>query len=737
MKFSKSALFELTRKYLALTIEDFQDVSAISELQEIIRDHNELYYVESDPIIDDGQYDILFRLLRELEEQYGVFDPTSPTRRIDVLVSRQFQKGTHLVPMISLDNTYNAEEVRDFGTRARNYLDSDSEPLASVLELKFDGLGMSVLYRDGAFVRALTRGNWLEWEDVSINALEIAGVPKILPFRGEIEIRGEVIMPHSAFERVNSDRLQSWEKLFANPRNAASWSLRQLDPLITRSRGLEFFAYSVPYLEQENNVLSVQSYPECIELLTSWGFHISPFFERYTSMELLADRVKILESNRPKFPFDIDGLVIKMESYELWRRLGATEHHPRSAIAYKFPQELVQTILRSIEHSVGRTWIVTPVAHLEPVGVGGVIVSRATLHNYEELERKWVRIGDVVFIRRAWEVIPEVVSPVESLRTGNEQIVEIPQYCPSCGTELTKDEGKVAIFCPNITGCPAQTSWALKGFVSKHAANIDGFGEKMVELFIQEGLLTDFVSIYQLKNFRNRILALEGFEQKKTDNVLEALEKSRTMELPRLLVALGIPEVGRKTAKIIALHVAKKYKKALDDLQEETLHSILLSLTEEELKELRDVWPVGAESVVGYIQEQSEMLWHLLQEVHPALPKIPSALVVHEGGEVLENPETIWEVKWSPCIAHTTSSSWFETLFQKSFCVTGGFEGVSRDQIHAYIEDGGGEVRTSVSSKLQYLIVGSDAGSKLQKAKELGVGILTIDDFVERFGRGW
>lgn len=248
---------------------------------------------------------------------------------------------------------------------------------------------------------------------MSINALEIVGIPKIIPFKGEIEIRGEVIMPHSAFESVNTARLELGEKLFANPRNAASGSLRQLDPLVTRSRGLEFFAYSAPYLEQEDTSIGVKTYSEGIKILQEWGFHISPFFERYDSIEKLALRISELESNRPKFPFDIDGLVIKLESYELWRKLGSTEHHPRSAIAYKFPQELVQTTLRSIEHSVGRTGVITPVAHLEPVGVGGVIVSRATLHNYEELERKGVRIGDRVFIRRAGEVIPEVVAPIE------------------------------------------------------------------------------------------------------------------------------------------------------------------------------------------------------------------------------------------------------------------------------------------------------------------------------------
>lgn len=308
--------------------------------------------------------------------------------------------------------------------------------------------------------------------------------------------------------------------------------------MITRNRGLQFFAYSVPYFEARFEELGLSNYSEGIEKLSEWGFSVSPFFEKFNTIESLAERVGILAAKKPTFDFDIDGLVIKFQDYALWRELGATEHHPRSAIAYKFPQELVRTRVHFIEHSVGRTGIVTPVAHLDPVGVTGVIVRRATLHNYEELERKDVRIGDQVFIQRAGEVIPEVVSVIAEVRTGNEERIGPPEKCPSCGTPLAKEVDKVAVFCPNRLSCPAQTSGALKAFVSKHAANIEGLGDKIIDLFLEKGFLSDFVSIYRLHTFRDSILELDGFEQKKTDNILSAIEGSRSMELARFLLAL-------------------------------------------------------------------------------------------------------------------------------------------------------------------------------------------------------
>ena len=393
---------------------------------------------------------------------------------------------------------------------------------------------------------------------MTINALEITSIPRTIDHKGEIEIRGEVVMPHRAFTRVNEERLLVGDKLFANPRNAASGSLRQLDPNITRSRGLEFYGYSIPRFEDAlvRKELGITLYSESIALIEKWGFLVSPFFERFTTIELLAARVRELANARPKFGFDIDGLVIKLEEYALWSELGTTAHHPRYAIAYKFPQESVATTILSIEHSVGRTGAVTPVAHMEAVVVGGVVVQRATLHNYEELERKGVRIGDRVYIARAGEVIPEVISVMTEVRNGTELLIARPTVCPSCGVVLIQDLGKVVLYCPNALLCPAQTSGGLKLFASKHAANIDGLGDKIIDLFIAQGWLTDFASIYHLHERRAEIFALEGFEERKTDNLLVAIDASRCMELSRLLVGLGIPEVGRKTARILSGYIA-------------------------------------------------------------------------------------------------------------------------------------------------------------------------------------
>jgi DNA ligase (NAD+) len=689
----------------------------LPELRDLLREHNRLYYTESAPVLSDTEYDRLFRLLSDLEAKFGDFDPESPTNRIDVLLSRQFEKGRHAAPMISLDNTYDENDLTDFEGRIRNILKTDA-PLGYDVELKFDGLGISISYEDGRIVRVLTRGNGVEGEDVTVNALTIKNIPKTIPYQGAIEIRGEVVMPHEAFHRTNDERLLSGEKLFANPRNAASGSLRQLDYRVTEKRGLQFFAYSVPEFEVADfDTADIRTYRDYTAKLASWGFSVSPYFFEARDLEALLGEVRALTTNRPQFPFDIDGLVIKLDDLSLWSELGTTEHHPRYAIAYKFPQANVRTKVLDLEHSVGRSGIVTPVAHLEAVNVTGVTVRRATLHNYEELEAKDIRIGDQVFIIRAGEVIPEVVASLKELRTGAEKIVEVPKVCPSCGSELRKDEGKVAVYCPNRAICPAQTAGSLQVFVSKHAANIEGLGEKGVATFLSKGLLTDFASIYRLPEHRDEILELEGFETKKTDNLLREIEKSRTMELSRLLVALGIPEVGRKTAKTLAEYVARKAAEVpevrpsdsaaslcsakrgpgtREDSSGTSVLALLSSLSPEELLTVRDIGPSTAESVVSYFEENRESLSDLFSFLDPPLPSVAQA-----GNGPLAG---------------------------KSFCVTGSFEGISRDEIHEKIEAAGGEVRSSVSVKLDYLVVGEDAGSKLGKARSLGVRTIGLSE---------
>ncbi|MCK9272777.1 NAD-dependent DNA ligase LigA [Candidatus Gracilibacteria bacterium] len=660
-------------------------------LQEILREHNRLYYNEESPVVSDEEYDRLFKILKKLEEKYGVNYEQSSTSKIDVLVSNQFQKAVHIYPMISLDNTYDSEDILDFEKRILNILKKEIE-LPYVIELKFDGLGVSLTYQDGKLIKALTRGNGIEGEDITINAMQIKSIPAEIPFKTteEIEIRGEVVMPILAFENLNKQRLEAGEKLFANPRNAASGSLRQLDYNVTKSRNLEFFAYSFPYLEKVNKV---KTYSEYTDFIKSLGFQVSPYFFEAKNISEIVDEIKKLGENKPKFAFEIDGLVIKLNDLSLWQTLGTTEHHPRYAIAYKFPATNVRTTVLDIEHSVGRTGIITPIAHLKPVNVSGVIVSKATLHNYDELHKKDVRIGDEVFIVRAGEVIPEVISVILEARNGKEKMLEIPTHCPSCNSVLKKDAGKVAWYCPNKKLCPAQTLGSLILFASKIGANIDGMGDKIIELFIEKGYITDFASIYNLEKFKDEILALEGFESKKTQNLFDAITNSRNMNLANFFVALGIPQVGKKTGKILANYVISKIKNS-------NLEDILFSLNPEDLQEIKDIGPVGAHSIAYYFEEHRDLVTNLLKEINIILP--------------------------AKVTSNITSNS---QISNKSFCVTGSFSDISRDEIHKIIEENGGETRTSVSKNLDFLIAGENAGSKLQKATDFGVKILNLEEF--------
>ncbi len=693
-----SKLLSLSRDYLErlhnLKRED------IIPLRELIREHNTLYYQNESPIISDTEYDELFHALARLEADHGIFDESSPTAKLAILASTQFQKVKHEYPMISLDNTYNSEEVREFEWRIERIL-GQRESLRYYIQPKYDWLGLALIYRYGLLENAVTRWSGVEGEDVTLTAREIANIPLIIGKLTSIErmeIRWEVIMTRTEFERVNRERLQLWEKLFANPRNCASGSLRQLDPLVTRARRLQFFAYSLPSIEQEKeNDLGIKNYHHMLDLIESWGFERKdfPFGPSITSWLDLDGVVEILEeetkNRREHFDFDIDGMVLKLDDMTLWDELGRTEHHPRYAIAYKFPAKQVRTRVLSIEHSVGRTGTVTPVANLEAVDVSWVTVRRATLHNYDELEKKWVREGDSVFIMRAWEVIPEIVSVITEVRTGSEKIVEVPIICPICHTKLLNDEWKVAIYCPNVH-CPAKIQGQFEMFVGKQGMNIDGFGVKQIELFIEKGWISDFASVFDLGDYATHILGLEWYKEKSVSNLLQALEKSRHTTLDRIFTAIGIPNVGKKTARLIA--------KAVFEWTQDSLIAKINGLTLEKLLEVKDIGPETARAFVEYMRKNREMIEILLGKLDITLPTIR-----------LSDYPTIRLFSW------------------KSFCVTGSFEGISRDEIHEIIEQNGGEVRTAVTGKLDYLIVWSDAGSKKTKAESLGVKCITIEEW--------
>lgn len=700
-------------------------------LREVVREHNHLYHIEEQPIISDTEYDRLFHALARLEADYNMLDQDSPTAQLAILASEQFQKVYHQYPMISLDNTYSVEDVRDFERRIDNIL-KDNRPvkLWYYIQPKYDWLGLAVIYKNWKFDQAITRGSGVEWEDVTIGAWEIKNIPKQIKALKNVErmeIRGEVMMSRTIFEKVNRERLQWWEKLFANPRNAASGSLRQIDPLVTRNRELQFFPYSVPQIEQWYDITwNIQSYQDLMWLIESWGFDRQDFPEsefKFYNLDLdwvVWEIEREIKDKKEYFDFDIDGIVIKLDDMALWDNLGRTEHHPRYAIAYKFPAKQVRTRVLSIEHSVGRTGTVTPVANLEPVDVSGVIVRRATLHNYDELTKKWVREGDYVFIMRAWEVIPEIISVIVDARDGSEKVVFPPRICPVCSTELEQDFWKVAIFCPN-KHCSAKILGQLEMFVSRQALNIDGLGPRQIEDFIEQWWITDFASVFQLKKYREQILELEGYKEKSVQNLIDSLEKSRHTTLDRMLVWLGIPNVGKKTAKQLASVIARNFPVSVEDgvaiqVSENTENGLLrasqwrnqsmittiVSITEEELLEVKDIWPETARTFVEYMIENREIVTRLFEELDIQFDQIP---------------------EWN------REESW---IFGKSFCVTGSFDSISRDKIHEMIENHGGEVRSSVSSKLDYLIAGENAGSKLAKAKECWVSILTLDEFLQK-----
>lgn len=698
----QSELLSLSTDYLRR--KDNLKRDDILTLREVIREHNRLYHQVEAPVISDTEYDELFHALARAESDYDMFDETSPTARLAILASEQFQKVRHQYSMISLDNTYSVDEVRDFEKRMRNVLKSKSpEKFPYYAQPKYDGLGLAVIYRYGVFSQAVTRGSGVEWEDVTLTALEIENLPKDIPTLRDterMEVRGEVMMSRTVFDSVNRARLASWEKLFANPRNCASGSLRQLDPLVTRARHLQFFAYAIPQIEQGlDSAKFVQSYHDMMDLLSSWGFEREDFeFKSIDGIDALCECItRETENRREYFDFDIDGIVLKLDDMMLWDDLGRTEHHPRYAIAYKFPAKQVRTKVLSIEHSVGRTGTVTPVANLEAVDVGWVVVRRATLHNYDELEKKWVREGDYVFIMRAGEVIPEIVSVIAEVRTWQEKLIPIPEVCPVCSTRLEQDEWKVAIFCPNVY-CPAKVQWQLEMFVSKQGMNIDGLGEKQIELFLEMWWITDFASIYELGNYRDEMLTIEWYKEKSVHNLIAALEKSRHTTLERVLTAIGIPNVGKKTAKQLSgISYQVSVKKEL------SLVHTLFVLTEEELVAVKDIWPETARAFVEYMESNRELVERLFSKLDIQTPQ-----------------QTLHPSKWQGQ----------GILAGKSFCVTGSFDSMSRDEIHEMVEKNGGEVRSSVTGKLDYLIVWDNAGSKKSKAEELSVKIITLEEFL-------
>lgn len=658
----------------------------IDELKQLLDQYGYEYYVLDKPSVPDSEYDEKLHELQKLEEQFPEFlTEDSPTQRVGGEPLAGFQKVEHRVPMLSLSNAFNEQDIRDFARRASQGVEGD---ISFVCELKIDGLAVSLTYENGKFVRGATRGDGTVGEDITNNLKTIRSIPLTLKEPETIEVRGEAFMPHQSFLKLNEERLKKEEEAFANPRNAAAGSLRQLDPKIAAKRHLDIFLYAVG--EWENNDITTHS--GRLEKLKELGLKTNPEWKKCSTIEEIMEFIEYWTKERPNLNYEIDGIVIKVDRLDQQEELGYTAKGPRWAIAYKFPAEEVMTKLVDIELSVGRTGVVTPTAILEPVRIAGSTVGRATLHNEDLIREQDLRIGDTVVLKKAGDIIPKVVRVVEEKRTGDEQEFHMPDNCPACGNELVRLEGEVALRCNN-PNCPAQLIEGMIHFVSRNAMNIDGLGEKVVAQLFQENLIETIADLYRLD--REELLKLERMGEKSVQNLLEAIEASKSNSLERLLFGLGIRFIGAKAAKILAMEF-------------ETMES-LQKATYEDLVTIDEIGEKMADSIVQYFQE--EKVIDLLNELR----------------ELGLNMEYTGPKK--------QEASSEESVFAgKTVVLTGKMETYTRNEAKELIEALGGTVTGSVSKKTDILIAGEAAGSKYDKAVKLGIMIWDEEQLQEALG---
>ena len=657
-----------------------EDISRrVAELRKEINHHNYLYYVEDAPEIPDAEYDRLLRELQQLEQQYPqLITPDSPTQRVGAEPVKAFGQVKHAIPMLSLDNAFSDEEVREFDRRVRERL-GRQEPIEYVAEPKLDGLAISIRYVEGVLVQAATRGDGVTGEDVTHNVRTIAAVPLRLMAEGYpavLEVRGEVYMPKAGFEKLNRKARERGEKEFANPRNAAAGSLRQLDPRITAERPLAFFCYGLG--EVEGGAIAEDHYRTLLKL-KQWGIPVSPETKCCHGVEALLDYYREVEQRRNALPYEIDGVVYKVNRFDQRDILGFVARAPRWAIAHKFPAQEEMTRLLDIEVQVGRTGALTPVARLEPVHVGGVMVSNATLHNEDEIKRKDIRIGDTVIVRRAGDVIPEIVGVVLSKRPRDARLFEMPSRCPVCGSEVIRAEGEAVARCSGGLFCAAQRKQAIKHFASRKAMDIDGLGDKLIEQLVDEGLIEDVADLYHLTH--TQLASLERMGDKSATNLLTAIEKSKATTLPRFLFAIGIREVGEATALNLARHFGTL--EAIEQADLETLQSV------------PDVGPIVAAHIHAFFRQSHNI--EVIDKLIAAGVHWPKVERVEEKAQPLAG---------------------------KTFVLTGTLESMSRSEAKEKLQALGAKVSGSVSRKTDYVVAGADAGSKLTKAQALGVKIL-------------
>ncbi|MCJ8209329.1 NAD-dependent DNA ligase LigA [Mucilaginibacter sp. RS28] len=661
----------------------------IETLTAELKQHNYNYYVLAQPTISDYEFDQKLEQLAKLEKQHPeLADPESPTQRVGGEVTKEFKTVRHRWPMLSLGNTYSAQELKDFDQRIRKAIGDQFE---YVCELKFDGLSMSMTYENGKLARAVTRGNGVEGDDVTANVRTIHSVPKKITasdYPDLFEIRGEVFMHRKAFDRLNNERIESGEVPYANPRNFASGTMKLQDSGEVARRPLDCFLY---FLYTEKQLF--KTHWESLQAVKGWGFHVSEHNRLCKDMDEVLEFIQYWEDRRFDLSFDIDGIVIKVNSYAQQQELGFTAKVPRWAIAYKYKAEQVETVLQSVEYNVGRTGAVTPVANLKPVLLAGTTVKRATLHNANEILRLDLHEGDAVFVEKGGEIIPKIISVNPQKRNPDAKPIAYVTHCPACGTELIRKEGEAAFYCPNDEGCPPQIVSKMQHFVGRRAMNIDGLGDETIENLYQRGFIAHISDIYDLHLKYDELTQIERFGEKSIRNMLDGIEKSKQMPFEKVLFGLGIRYIGETVAKKLVA-----YFKTIEKL---------MAASFEELVAVDEIGGRIAESLIEYfsIEEHREEIAKLQRQ--------GLQFAAEEKEVVLQS----------------------ESLSGKTFIISGVFEKYSRDELKDLIEQNGGKILSSISAKLNYLVAGDNMGpSKLEKATKLNIPIISDEELLKMIG---
>jgi len=650
----------------------------IDELIKIINKASEEYYTNDNPTITDQEYDDYYHELEKLEQQYPeLIREDSPTKRVGGKIIDEFKKVSHEIPMMSLGDIFSEDEIFEFDQRIKKTIPNPTY----VCELKIDGLSVSLLYENGKLIRGATRGNGIVGEDITHNVETIKSIPLVINDKRKIEVRGEIYMPKKSFNKLNQERQEKGESLFANPRNAAAGSVRQLDSKIAAKRNLSTFIYHLPSSDDFN----IKYHHESLSFMKELGFIVNENIKIADNVNEVINYVKEWTEKRESLPYEIDGIVIKVDKIEDQKKLGYTSRTPKWAIAYKFPAVEVLTKIKNIEFCVGRTGKITPRADLDPVHLAGSIIKSVTLHNEDYIKEKDIMINDTIVLHKAGDVIPEVVKVLKERRTGIEIPFKMIKNCPICNSKLEKKETEANYFCPN-PNCDARNIEGLIHFSSRETMNIEGFGESIVEDFYNEGYLKTICDYYTLYNHKEDLKELEGFGEKSINNLLQNIEKSKKNSLEKLLFALGIRYIGKKTAKILAINYRNIDK--------------LMSAEYEDLVKIQDIGEVIADSVYKFFKEEKNI--KTINEL-----KLLGVNMEYKGNESID-----------------------DNFNNKTFVLTGTLSKLTRDEASIEIENRGGKVTSSVTKKTDYVIVGENPGSKYQKAKDLNINILNEEEFL-------